>query len=274
MHSPTQPPAVQGVDLSKRYGTGNAQVHALRQVSLPVQPGRFVAVMGPSGSGKSTLMQTLAGLDAIDEGEIWLDGVNIGQLNDDDLTRLRRDRVGFIFQAFNLLPVLTAKQNILLPLTIANKPVDTQWFDRIVAQLGLADRLTHKPSELSGGQQQRVAIARALITKPAVIFADEPTGNLDSTSSTSILTMMRQSVDDLGQTVIMVTHDPKAATFADEVVLLADGQIRQVLQRPSPDQLLASFAAIEHQPQATPLTDGPGSGQPPAQDWAGPANQE
>lgn len=244
--------AVHGTQLTKIYGRGDTQVRALDRVSLSVPHGKFVAVMGPSGSGKSTLMQTLAGLDAIDEGDIWLADTHINPLSDNDLTALRRDRVGFIFQAFNLLPMLTAKQNIVLPLTIAKKPVDQAWFNTVVNGLGLADRLGHKPGQLSGGQQQRVAIARALITRPAVIFADEPTGNLDSTASNSILTMLRQSVDHLGQTVIMVTHDPKAATFADEVVLLADGQIRQVLQKPSVDELLATFARLEGTPAVAP----------------------
>ncbi len=252
--------AVRAIGISKRYGTGNAQVQALNNVSIRVQSGTFVAVMGPSGSGKSTLMQTLAGLDAIDSGEIWLDNTPINQLSDNNLTLLRRDRVGFIFQAFNLLPMLTAEQNIVLPLTIAKRTVDPAWFDTVVNGLGLRDRLDHKPGELSGGQQQRVAIARALITKPAVIFADEPTGNLDSSSSTTILNMLRQSVDHLRQTVIMVTHDPKAATYADQVVLLADGMIRQVLNRPSSEQLLAAFAHLESRSPATSTTGAPGSG--------------
>lgn len=258
MESPAHPFAVQGIQLSKTYGRGDTKVIALDQVSIGVPNGQFVAVMGPSGSGKSTLLQTLAGLDGIDSGEIWLAGTQLNTLNDDALTKLRRDRVGFIFQSFNLLPMLTAKQNIVLPLTIAKKPVDQQWFETVVSGLGLEDRLNHKPGELSGGQQQRVAIARALITRPAVIFADEPTGNLDSNASTSILQMLRQSVDQLGQTVIMVTHDPKAATYADQVVLLADGQIRNVLQRPSVDQLLASFAHLEGTPAGTPAPTHPG----------------
>lgn len=245
MDSPTADIAVRCSDVTKRFGHGEAEVIALDHVSLQVRSGSFVAVMGPSGSGKSTLMHVLAGLDGIDHGEIWLADQPLTQLNDNDLTRLRRDQVGFIFQAFNLLPMLTAKQNILVPLTFANQTVDTQWFDTVITNLGLHDRLHHKPSALSGGQQQRVAIARALITRPAVIFADEPTGNLDSASSTSTLELLRTCVTELGQTVIMVTHDPNAATYADEVVVLADGQIRQTLVRPTVDQLLASMAAVD-----------------------------
>lgn len=247
MQSQSHALALKASAVTKTYGTGQTQVRALNNIDIQVKKGAFVAVMGPSGSGKSTLMQTLAGLDSIDSGEIWLDETNITDLNDNDLTRFRRERVGFVFQSFNLLPMLTAKQNILLPLTIAGKQGDQDWFNQLVTNLGIADRLGHKPGELSGGQQQRVAIARALITRPVVIFADEPTGNLDSASSSAILAMLRQSVDQLGQTIIMVTHDPKAATYADAVVLLADGAIHKVLNKPTTDQLLTAFSTLEYQ---------------------------
>jgi putative ABC transport system ATP-binding protein len=194
-------------------------------VSLDFERGRYSAIMGPSGSGKSTLMHILAGLDRPTSGSVVLDGVEITALDDGDLTRLRRDKLGFIFQFFNLLPVLTAEENIVLPLSIAGKKADPEWLRRLVETVGLSDRLTHRPAELSGGQQQRVAVARALISKPVVVFADEPTGNLDSKSSEEVLRMLRQSVDQLGQTVVMVTHDPEAAAYADRLVVLRDGLI-------------------------------------------------
>jgi putative ABC transport system ATP-binding protein len=218
-------PIVTAVDLRRRFGQGEAAVDALDGVTLELPAGAFTAIMGPSGSGKSTLMHILAGLDKPTAGMVTIDGVDLGTLDDKKLTELRRDKVGFIFQSFNLLPVLTARENIELPLRIAGRDVDAAWRDKIVDTVHLGDRLTHHPSELSGGQQQRVAVARALISKPAVVFADEPTGNLDSQSSTEVLRLLRQSVDELGQTVVMVTHDANAAAIADRVVVLDDGKI-------------------------------------------------
>jgi putative ABC transport system ATP-binding protein len=212
-------------DVRRRYGEGAAAVDALAGVSVDFERGRYSAIMGPSGSGKSTLMHILAGLDRPTGGSVVLDGVEITKLEDGDLTRLRRDKLGFIFQFFNLLPVLTAEENIVLPLSIAGERPDPEWLRRLVETVGLSDRLTHRPAELSGGQQQRVAVARALISKPAVVFADEPTGNLDSKSSEEVLRMLRQSVDELGQTVVMVTHDPEAASYADRLIVLRDGLV-------------------------------------------------
>jgi putative ABC transport system ATP-binding protein len=221
----TATPIVTAVDLHRRFGEGEAAVEALDGVTLKLPAGAFTAIMGPSGSGKSTLMHVLAGLDKPTSGTVAIDGVDLGTLDDKDLTELRRDKVGFIFQTFNLLPVLTAQENIELPLKIAGRAVDASWRDQIVDTVHLGDRLAHHPSELSGGQQQRVAVARALITKPAVIFADEPTGNLDSQSSAEVLRLLRRSVDELGQTVVMVTHDANAAANADRIVVLADGKV-------------------------------------------------
>ena len=218
-------PIVTAVDVHRRYGEGEAAVKALDGVSLELPAGAFTAIMGPSGSGKSTLMHVLAGLDKPTSGTIAIDGVDLGSLDDKKLTELRRDKVGFIFQSFNLLPVLTALENIELPLKIAGRNVDAAWRDQLVATVAIGDRLTHHPSELSGGQQQRVSVARALITKPAVVFADEPTGNLDSHSSAEVLRLLRHSVDELGQTVVMVTHDANAAAVADRILVLADGKI-------------------------------------------------
>ena len=212
-------------DVRRRYGEGATAVDALAGVSVSFERGRFGAIMGPSGSGKSTLMHILAGLDRPTSGSVVLDGVEITALEDGDLTRLRRDKLGFIFQFFNLLPVLTAEENIVLPLSIAGKRPDPEWVARLVETVGLTDRLTHRPAELSGGQQQRVAVARALVSKPAVVFADEPTGNLDSKSSEEVLRMLRHSVDELGQTVVMVTHDPEAASYADRLIVLRDGLV-------------------------------------------------
>ncbi|HEV2874444.1 MAG TPA: ABC transporter ATP-binding protein [Thermoleophilaceae bacterium] len=216
---------VTATDVRRRYGEGATAVDALAGVSVAFERGRYSAIMGPSGSGKSTLMHILAGLDRPTGGSVVLDGVEITDLDDGDLTRLRRDKLGFIFQFFNLLPVLTAEENIVLPLSIAGERPDSEWLRRLVDTVGLADRLTHRPAELSGGQQQRVAVARALISKPAVVFADEPTGNLDSKSSEEVLRMLRQSVDELGQTVVMVTHDPEAAAYADRLIVLRDGLV-------------------------------------------------
>src|SRR5215217_550813 len=211
--------------LRRRYGEGDTAVDALDGVTVAFERGRYSAIMGPSGSGKSTLMHILAGLDRPTGGSVELDGVEITALDDGDLTRLRRDKLGFIFQFFNLIPVLTAEENIVLPLSIAGRRPDEEWLRRLVDTVGLTDRLTHRPAELSGGEQQRVAVARALISKPAVVFADEPTGNLDSKSSEEVLRMLRQSVDDLGQTVVMVTHDPEAASYADRLIVLRDGLV-------------------------------------------------
>jgi putative ABC transport system ATP-binding protein len=212
-------------ELHKTYGEGEAAVHALRGVSLAFPAGQFTAIMGPSGSGKSTLMHLLAGLDRPTSGSVVVDGQELANLDDKRLTALRRDKLGFVFQAYNLVPVLTARENILLPLTLAGAKIDQQWFDTVVGAVGLGDRLTHRPAELSGGQQQRVAIARALIARPAVVFADEPTGNLDSNSAHDVLDLLRRAADEFGQTVIMVTHDAGAASVADRVVVLHDGQV-------------------------------------------------
>jgi putative ABC transport system ATP-binding protein len=216
---------VSATDLHRTYGQGEAEVRALDGVSVEFPAGELTAIMGPSGSGKSTLMHLLAGLDRPTRGTVVIDGVELGSLGDDALTELRRDKIGFVFQAFNLLPVLTAEENIVLPLSIAGRKPDRPWFDQLVDAVGLRDRLTHRPAELSGGQQQRVAVARALASKPAVIFADEPTGNLDSHATGEVLELLRRSVDDLGQTVILVTHDPDAAAYADRIVELADGRV-------------------------------------------------
>lgn len=211
--------------LEKTYGAGAGAVRALDRVSLDVPRGQFVAIMGPSGSGKSTLMQCAAGLDTVDSGQVFLDGDELTAMRDDQLTVTRRDRIGFIFQAFNLLPTLTARDNIVLPLTMAKRGVDKQWFDHVVAMLGLEDRLSHRPTELSGGQQQRVAVARALITQPDIIFADEPTGALDQATSESLMQFLRRLVDELGQTLIMVTHDQAAARWSDRIIELCDGHV-------------------------------------------------
>jgi putative ABC transport system ATP-binding protein len=216
---------VTATDVRRRYGEGDAAVDALAGVTTSFERGRYSAIMGPSGSGKSTLMHILAGLDRPTSGSVVLDGVEITDLDDGDLTRLRRDKLGFIFQFFNLIPVLTAEENIVLPLSIAGQKPDREWVRQLVDTVRLGDRLTHRPAELSGGQQQRVAVARALISKPAVVFADEPTGNLDSKSSEEVLRMLRRSVDELGQTVVMVTHDPEAAAYADRLVVLRDGLV-------------------------------------------------
>jgi putative ABC transport system ATP-binding protein len=212
-------------DLRRRYGEGAAAVDALDGVTLEIRRGEFTAIMGASGSGKSTLMHLMAGLDTPTGGTVTLDGVDLGALDDRRLTELRRDKVGFVFQAFNLLPVLTAEENLVLPLTIAGRKPDREWLESLVQTMGLDDRRTHRPSELSGGQQQRVALARALVSKPAVVFADEPTGNLDSAASTEVLQLLRRAVDEYRQTVVMVTHDPAAAAYADRLIVLADGRV-------------------------------------------------
>jgi putative ABC transport system ATP-binding protein len=216
---------IEASDLHRIYGEGPAAVKALDGVSVGFEQGRFAAIMGPSGSGKSTLMHILAGLDPPTSGSVTLDGTELSGLDDDGLTRLRRDKLGFVFQFFNLLPVLSAEENMVLPLTIAGREPDREWVEQLIEVVGLSDRRTHRPAELSGGQQQRVAVARALVSKPAVVFADEPTGNLDSTSSDEVMKLLRHSVDDFGQTVVMVTHDDHAASFADRRVVLEDGKI-------------------------------------------------
>jgi putative ABC transport system ATP-binding protein len=233
--------AVTANNLVKVYGKGDTAVRALDGVSVGFSAGRFTAIMGPSGSGKSTLMHCLAGLDNVDGGSVHIGSTDITTLGDKDLTKLRRDRVGFVFQAFNLLPTLTAEQNILLGLELAGRKPDKAWFDTIVGVLGLQDRLRHKPTELSGGQQQRVACARALVARPEVVFADEPTGNLDSRSGAEVLDFLRMSVRKLGQTVIMVTHDPVAASYADRVVLLADGHLAGEIDNPTADSVLSAL---------------------------------
>jgi putative ABC transport system ATP-binding protein len=216
---------LQAGDLHRRFGEGEAAVNALAGVTLDFPKGRFAAIMGPSGSGKSTLLHTLAGLDRPTSGMVQIAGVELTALDDRRLTQLRRDRIGFIFQTFNLLPVLNAEENILLPLSIAGKKPDREWFDRLIDTVGIRDRLSHRPAEMSGGQQQRVAVARALISRPAVVFADEPSGNLDSKSSNDVLELLRHAVDDFGQTVVMVTHDAHAASYADRLLVLDDGRI-------------------------------------------------
>ncbi|MFV0253179.1 MAG: ABC transporter ATP-binding protein [Beutenbergiaceae bacterium] len=236
--------AVSAVALSKTYGSGDVAVHALDAVDVEFMEGEFTAIMGPSGSGKSTLMHLLAGLDSATSGKVLLGETDLTGLNDDALTTLRRERVGFVFQSFNLLPMFTAEQNIALPVQLAGVPADPQWQESLVQTLGLADRLHHKPFELSGGQQQRVAIARALSTRPDVVFADEPTGNLDSRSGTEVLAFLRRSVRELGQTIVMVTHDPAAAAYADRVVLLADGEIAGQISDPTPESVLAGLDAL------------------------------
>jgi putative ABC transport system ATP-binding protein len=231
-------PIVSAKDVHRRFGEGETAVEALDGVSVDFERGRFSAIMGPSGSGKSTLMHILAGLDKPTSGTVLLDGTELAGLDDKDLTTLRRDKLGFIFQFFNLLPVLTAEENITLPLSIAGRKPDREWLDRLVSAVGIEDRLTHRPSELSGGQQQRVAVARALVSRPAVVFADEPTGNLDTKSGEEVLQMLRQAVDEFEQTVVMVTHDPEAASYADRLVVLRDGRIVHDAPAGSADQVI------------------------------------
>jgi putative ABC transport system ATP-binding protein len=238
-------PAARAEGLRKIYGTGDATVEALRGVSLELRSTEWTAIMGPSGSGKSTLLHLLAGLDRPTEGKVFLGDTDLTTLNDKQLTKLRRDRVGFVFQAFNLIPTLTASENITLPLDIAGRDVDRGWFDQVVDTIGLRDRLSHRPAELSGGQQQRVAGARALVTRPAIIFADEPTGNLDSKSGEELLSFLRSAVDDHDQTIVMVTHDPRAASYADRIVFLADGRIVSEMREPTSERILDEIKSLE-----------------------------
>lgn len=237
-------PAAHAVELRKTYGTGQATVHALAGIDVTFARGRFTAVMGPSGSGKSTLMHCMAGLDRPTSGQCYVGDIDIGALDDKGLTQMRRDHIGFVFQSFNLVPTLTAGENITLPVDLAGRKVEKEWFDYLVDQLGIADRLSHRPSELSGGQQQRCACARALINRPDLVFADEPTGNLDSNSTTEMLSFLRRSVTEFGQSIVMVTHDPHGAAYADRVVFLADGNIVDELSEPTADSVLERIRTL------------------------------
>ena len=237
--------AARAVDLTKIYGKGDTQVVALGGVTVDFTAGRFTAIMGPSGSGKSTLMHCMAALDSSTSGEVYIGDTELSGLNDKELTKLRRDKVGFVFQAFNLIPTLTARENITLPLDIAGRPIDKDWFDNVIATVGLADRLGHKPNQLSGGQQQRVACARALVSQPEIIFADEPTGNLDSRSGTEVLSFLRRSVREFDQTIVMVTHDPGAAAYSDRVLFLADGQIVDEMTDPTAEKVLERMKGFD-----------------------------
>ena len=230
--------AARAVEAVKIYGSGETEVRALDGVDITFEKGKFTAIMGPSGSGKSTLMHCMAALDNLTEGQAFIGDTDLSTLTDKELTLLRRDRVGFIFQAFNLVPTLNAIENITLPMDLARREPDKEWVDSVIATVGLDDRLSHRPNELSGGQQQRVAVSRALASKPEIIFADEPTGNLDSRSGNDVLKFMREAVDDLGQTIVMVTHDAKAASFADRTVFLADGLLKGEMLNPTADQIL------------------------------------
>ncbi|MGV1004765.1 MAG: ABC transporter ATP-binding protein [Candidatus Nanopelagicales bacterium] len=237
--------AARAAGLTKVYGTGDTRVVALDAVDVEIGRGEFTAIMGPSGSGKSTLMHCLAGLDDATGGDVFIGEVNLTKLKDNALTRLRRDSVGFVFQAFNLIPTLTARENITLPIDIAGRKPDAEWLDTIIDTVGLRDRLGHKPSELSGGQQQRVACARALASRPDIVFADEPTGNLDSRSGAEVLGFLRRSVDEFGQTIVMVTHDPNAASYADRVLFLADGEIVDEIRNPTAESVFARMATFD-----------------------------
>ncbi len=236
--------AARTVDLTKVYGEGDALVAALDGVSIDFADGEFTAVMGPSGSGKSTLMHCMAALDTSSSGEVYLGETSLAGLNDKQLTRLRRDKVGFIFQAYNLVPTLTAQENIELPLAIAGRKPDAEWFDTVIDTVGLRSRLKHRPNQLSGGQQQRVACARALVSRPEIVFADEPTGNLDSAASAEVLGFLRRSVDEHGQTIVMVTHDPIAAAYTDRVIFLADGKVVDEIREPTADAVLEEMKVL------------------------------
>jgi putative ABC transport system ATP-binding protein len=238
--------AAGAIDARKTYGIGDAAVHALDGVTVSFEPGRFTAIMGPSGSGKSTLLHCLAGLDSLTDGAVFIGETYLAQLSDKQLTELRRKQVGFIFQAYNLIPTLTAEENITLPLMLGGDDGDRSWIDRVVETVGLTPRLKHRPSELSGGQQQRVAVARALASRPTIIFADEPTGNLDSNSGGEVLRFMRDAVNEFGQTIVMVTHDPYAAAYADRVVFLADGKIVHDMSGPTADSIIDRMKQIGH----------------------------
>ncbi len=238
MPSPSAPPAARAIGVTKVYGRGDTAVKALDDVSVDFQTGEFAAIMGPSGSGKSTLMHCMAGLDQVTEGTVCVGDTDLGQLGDKELTRLRRDRIGFVFQSYNLVPTLSAAENITLPLDIAGREPDEGWLDQVIDAVGLRPRLSHRPSELSGGQQQRVAAARALASRPEVVFADEPTGNLDSRAGAGILQFLQRSVSDFGQTVVMVTHDPVAAGYAERVVFLGDGRIVDEMTAPTAERVL------------------------------------
>jgi putative ABC transport system ATP-binding protein len=244
--SPTRTAAARAVAATKVHGEGPTAVVALDEVTTELPSGRFTAIMGPSGSGKSTLLHCLAGLDSLTSGQVFLGDDELGTLSDGVLTRLRRTRLGFVFQSFNLVPTLTAAENIVLPLRLAGRSAETAWFDEVVATVGLGDRSNHRPSELSGGQQQRVAVARALVSRPEVIFADEPTGNLDSRAGGEILGFLRRAVDEMDQTVVMVTHDPVAAACADAVVFLADGRVVGSMPDPSADRVLDTIKRQGH----------------------------
>ncbi len=233
MNTVTKTSAARAVDASKIYGSGDAEVRALDSINVEFASGMFTAIMGPSGSGKSTLLHVLAGLDTVTSGEVFIGDIELSTLKDKDLTLVRRDRLGFVFQSFNLIPTLNAFENMTLPLSLGGRKADSAWQDEVVKAVGLGDRLGHRPNELSGGQQQRVAVARALLSKPEIVFADEPTGNLDSRSSSEVLSFMRAAVDNFGQTIIMVTHDAGAAAYADRVVFLADGSIEAELMNPT-----------------------------------------
>ncbi|WP_307664828.1 ABC transporter ATP-binding protein [Streptomyces sp. V1I1] len=254
-HASEVPLAARARALTKAYGSGETTVLALDAVDVDIARGRFTAVMGPSGSGKSTLMHCLAGLDTVSAGQVWLGDTEITGLKDRELTRLRRDRIGFMFQAFNLLPTLTAAENITLPMDIAGRKPDSEWVDQVIDTLGLRDRLRHRPAQLSGGQQQRVACARALASRTELIFADEPTGNLDSRAGAEVLTFLREAVDRLDQTVVMVTHDPGAAAYSDLVLFLADGRIVDVMQDPTAEAVLERMRLFSGAQPQTPGSD-------------------
>jgi putative ABC transport system ATP-binding protein len=248
------PPSVaaRAIEVRKVYGEGDARVSALDGVSIDFMAGEFTAVMGPSGSGKSTLMHCMAALDSTTSGQVLLGDVDLSGLNDKTLTKLRRDRIGFVFQAYNLVPTLTARENIELPLAIAGEKPDPSWFDEVIDTIGLRDRLDHRPNELSGGQQQRVACARALVSRPEIVFADEPTGNLDSSSGAEVLGFLRRSVDEHGQTVVMVTHDPVAASYTDRVIFLADGMVVDELRNPTSDGVLEEMKVLSARATSAP----------------------
>ena len=246
MIPPTTTIAASATSATKVYGSGDDAVYALRDVSVDFYEGQFTAIMGPSGSGKSTLMHCIAGLDELSSGSAIIDGTDLSTLKDKELTELRREKIGFVFQSYNLVPTLTANENIRLPLMLGNNKGDEVWIQKVIDTVHLQDRLTHRPSELSGGQQQRVAVARALASQPRIIFADEPTGNLDSITGAEILTFMRKAVDDLGQTIVMVTHDPVAASYADRIIFLADGHIVNEMTEPTADRVLDLMKSIGH----------------------------